>query len=211
MALILSGVARAKPGDVYLADDSGPNDIFRLRPGGLMQSVGSAGNLEFPVGIALDRKGRVLVADEDAPAADDTGAVIRIDPRTGNQVLISTNAKSAGAGGAQAFVDPFGIAVAPSGDIVVGDRAALIRVSPKTGRQRVIASGPKFDSVYDVAVALDGTIYAIGANSIQRVRGTKVKTIASGLPLVDPGGIELEPNGRMLIADRTRRPSIVST
>jgi hypothetical protein len=66
-------------------------------------------------------------------------AVFRVDPETGNRIIISDADSLFGTG--PAFRKPVGIAVEEDGTIVVIDQtqAAVFRVDPETGNRQIIA------------------------------------------------------------------------
>src|SRR2546426_10927192 len=83
--------------------------------------------------------GTILVADE--AAFGGLGGVIRVNPATGAQTVVSSGVN---------FVEPTGIAIAANGDILVADPSAfgggggVIRVDPTTGAQTVGSFGGGF-------------------------------------------------------------------
>ena len=124
---------------------------------------GSLGTLfQRPYDLAVESDGGLVVVDMGTPDQKD-GAVIRVDPVTGRQSLVSGR----GVGGDN-FYDPSGIAIAPGGALYVLDTlagtnsGAVIRVDPSTGAQQVIASNLNspglFDLPFGIAVDTDGTI-----------------------------------------------------
>jgi DNA-binding beta-propeller fold protein YncE len=142
-AMLMSGTAMAAPGDpyvVYTANSFSTGAvILRTEPGsGSLVEIsrnGPQGNLvQRPYDLAVESDGKLVVADLGEPNRKD-GAVIRVDPLTGLQSLVSSGGE---------FFDPAGIAVAPDGQIyVVDNRApdndgAVIRVDPRTGAQTLV-------------------------------------------------------------------------
>jgi sugar lactone lactonase YvrE len=172
-----SSASAEAPYVVYTANNSAQGAvILRSDPaaGSLVEISrnGSQGNLFVrPYDLAVERNGDLLVADLGQPNVKD-GAVIRVNPYTGHQSLVSS-------GGL--FFDPAGIAVAPDGSIYVIDNlfgptgGIVIRVDPRTGAQQLIASNFNapglFDHSFGIAVDRDGSL--IVAN----------RSIAGGLPL----------------------------
>jgi sugar lactone lactonase YvrE len=95
---IYGGVAVDANGDILVGDspvhDSGR--LLRFDPTGQeMQTIAVGGSLVFPIGIAVDRGGAILVADRGM-------RVIRIDRASGAQTPVST-------GGS--FESPTGVAI----------------------------------------------------------------------------------------------------
>ncbi len=84
--------------------------------------------------MAIDSSGSILVIDSDAGTK---GALFRVNPITGNRTLLSDFGNGAqGSSG----VDPYGVAIDSSGNILVidliagtGGRGALFRVNPFNG------------------------------------------------------------------------------
>lgn len=198
----------------------GTGGVIRVDPlTGAQTAVSSGGNFHGPTGIALDAAGYILVADVDfggSPGVSGPGAIIRVDPSTGAQTVISS-------GGS--FVGPVRVAVAPTGQIFVSDHGsfrtgttigAIFRIDPATGAQTVIYNssgggpiqGPEgltLDAAGNILVAFKGHPnfdVPDGIAQINPVTGT-VTVVSSGGSLVGPLGIAvvaLVP-GDILIAD----------
>jgi DNA-binding beta-propeller fold protein YncE len=120
---------------------------------------GSQGNLfHRPYDLAVEPDGDLVVADLGEPEVKD-GAVIRVNPYTGRQTLVSSGAL---------FYDPAGITVGPDGSIYVIDNlfgsnsGIVIRVDPHTGAQELISSDfdplGLFDLSFGIAMDHDGTL-----------------------------------------------------
>jgi DNA-binding beta-propeller fold protein YncE len=140
-----------------------------------------------PFDLAIEPDGNLVVADMGEPNQKD-GAVIRVDPVSGRQSLVSS-------GGL--FYDPAGIAVGLGGDLYVVDNLAadnsggVIRVDPRTGEQQLIASNAPglpmlFDLPFGIAVDPDGSLVV----SNRRTEGDlPAQCAASGSVIrVDPTG-----------------------
>jgi DNA-binding beta-propeller fold protein YncE len=166
---LLTGSATAAPGDpfvVYTANSFATGAvILRADPatGALVEISrnGPQGALfQRPYDLAVEPDGNLVVADLGIPNRRD-GAVIRVDPLTGRQSLVSSGGE---------FFDPAGIAVAPDGQIyVVDNRApdndgAVIRVDPRTGAQTLVTerSGKPgrraLDLPFGIAIEQDGNL-----------------------------------------------------
>lgn len=146
------GIAIAANGDIFVVDVNsfgGPGGVIRVDPATGAQTVISSGGFFLsPHGIAIAANGDLLVAEGDFPGGSGgsgPGGVIRIDPVTGNQTPVSL-------GGT--FVEPVDIAVAPNGDILIGDNTAraVIRVNPVTGAQTIVSSGGSFSTPDGIAI-----------------------------------------------------------
>jgi hypothetical protein len=124
---------------------------------------GAQGNLfVHPFDLAVERDGNLVIADMGELNVED-GSVIRVDPFTGRQRLLSS-------GGL--FDDPAGITVAPNGDLYVVDNqigtssGAVIKVDPVSGEQTLIASnlgpiGGLFDFSFGITAAPDGSLIVV--------------------------------------------------
>ncbi|MGH9788108.1 MAG: hypothetical protein ACRD4U_05340 [Candidatus Acidiferrales bacterium] len=144
------------------------------------------------------KAGDIIVVDDNA--FDGRGGVIKVDPTTGAQEVIS-------AGGM--FVAPRGVAIDRSGQIIVADLAAraIIRVNPDTAGQTLVSSGGLL--LVPLAVALDsgGNIIVADAGgasgSLIRVNpSTGEQTlISSGGLFVDPHGVVVAANGEIFVSE----------
>jgi DNA-binding beta-propeller fold protein YncE len=166
---LMTGTATAAPGDpfvVYTANSFATGAvILRTDPatGALVEISrnGTQGTLfQRPYDLAVEPDGNLVVADLGMPNSRD-GAVIRVDPLTGRQSLVSSGGE---------FFDPAGIAVAPDGQIYVADNrapdddGAVIRVDPRTGSQTLVTerSGEpgrrELDLPFGIAIERDGNL-----------------------------------------------------
>jgi uncharacterized repeat protein (TIGR01451 family) len=153
--------------------------------------------------------GDILAVDPNAFAG--SGGVIRIDPATGAQTVVSS-------GGL--FQDPSGLAIEADGNIVVSDRySGIIRVNPATGAQSVVHAGPPLVDLFGIALEADGNIvvadtkcashscYTGGprGQAVYRVNRTtgEVTMITSGGYLDSPYSIDVEANGNIVVTDST--------
>ena len=164
-----SAIALAPAGDILIADPSAVpgGAVIRVDPvSGARTTVSDntdppAGPaFHQPVGIALERGGDILIADQ--AAFDGTGGVIRVNPVSGARTTVSGNAAPAGG---PSFVDPYGITLAPNGPILVADHDAfgggggVIRVNPVTGARTTVshnaapAGTPSFLAPLGIAVS----------------------------------------------------------
>ena len=164
-----AGIALAPNGDILVADENafgGSGGIIRVDPvTGARTTLSANGSpaggpsFEQPVSIAIAPGGDLFVIDEDAYGG--TGGVMRVDATTGARTTISANGEATGGA---LFRQPYGIALAPSGHILVADFDAfddaggLLRVDPTTGARTVLSSngapagGPQF--VDPIGIAL---------------------------------------------------------
>jgi len=224
---LMSGTAAAAPGDpyvVYTANSFADGAvILRTEPGsGSLVEVsrnGPQGNLfQRPYDLAVESDGNLVVADLGVPNRKD-GAVIRVDPLTGRQSLVSSGGE---------FFDPAGIAVAPDGQIyVVDNRApdndgAVIRVDPRTGAQTLVterSSAPgrkELDLPFGIAIESDGNLVVSNRESpaslpllcsvlgkvvrVDPVTGDQAK-VSSGGHIAWPLGLAVRPDGGIVVAN----------
>ena len=158
-----------------------------------------------PTAAVSIRPGDLLVADSQT-GSDQRGAIIRVNPLTGAQTLVS---------GGGSFVDPSGIAFGQHGQLLVvdgnafGGGGALFAVNPLTGAQTAISSGGAFVNPGGVAVGPGNQIFVAdagafgGTGRIIRVNPNTgaQQQIASGGFLVDPFGIAVGPGPWLYVAD----------
>jgi sugar lactone lactonase YvrE len=173
--MLVSGPASAAPGDpyvVYTANSFASGAvILRTDPAsGSLTEVsrnGLQGTLfQRPYDLAVERDGNLVVADMGVPNSED-GAVIRVDPLTGRQSLVSSGGE---------FYDPVGIAVAPDGQLYVVDNkardnaGAVIRVDPLTGAQTLVTERTDQDDRDELdlpfGIALEGDGDLVVANRV---------------------------------------------
>jgi HYR domain/NHL repeat len=149
------GIAIAANGDLLVVDESafgGSGGVIRVDPVTGAQATVSSGNFFVdPAGIAIASNGDIIVADVNTFGVSPFngvpgGAIIRVNPVTGVQTVVSS-------GGS--FFDPAGVAVSSTDQLLVADFnsffgggdacgggiGAVFRVDPSTGAQTVIAVG----------------------------------------------------------------------
>jgi sugar lactone lactonase YvrE len=160
--------------------------------------VGTGPSLGFPVALAIEASGTIVVGD--APlAAPSFPAVIRVDPVTGDRTLVSgcsvfdfaSSTCTVEVGTGPPLGSPEALAIEASGAIIVGDTEAkaLLRVNPASGNRTVVSgcanalcsatvgTGPPLDYPQALAVEAHGTLVVAD-------RGVRTKTRA--LLRVDP-------------------------
>jgi sugar lactone lactonase YvrE len=158
----------------------------------------------------VEEGGWIVVAD---PAAfpDHLGGVIRVNPRNGNQTVVSRGGM---------FRNPRGLTVAPNGSILVADenafggRGGVIRVNPSTGKQTEVSSGGDFINPLGIARTSTGRIIlgdetapggpGGGTGGVFRVNpknGSQTE-VASGGNLNTVSGVDILPNGTILVANQ---------
>jgi hypothetical protein len=127
----------------------------------------------------------LIVSDRSAPGI---AAIVRVDPATGDRAIISgcTNSTCGSTTGSGPLFDqPFGIAVANDGGIIVGESFGLVRVDPTSGDREAISgcsdlactttigSGPLFSRAGELEIETSGDIVIVdGIRSLLRVDPT---------------------------------------
>jgi sugar lactone lactonase YvrE len=191
-------LAVERDGDLLVADLGEPEvkdgAIIRVNPYTGRQTVLASGGLFYdPAGITVGPDGSIYVIDPlfvDDSLHPQGGLVIRVDPRTGTQQLISSNFDAPAL-----FNYAFGIALAGDGSLVVANRSLagdlllpctasgrLLRVNPATGAQALLGGIGGLLS-YPVGLALDSDGSAVVANECPG---------GAGLVRVSPTGAQSE-------------------
>jgi sugar lactone lactonase YvrE len=165
------------------------------------------------------------------PAAD--GRIIRVDPATGAQALVSQGGE---------LVDPAGIAVAPDGTLFVVENVgvgpardpAVIRIDPATGAQSVLTRGGNLCYPFGIAREADGNLIVtdfgdliVGGvpqfdcpqtfGSVVRVNPAGGQQLLSFDDTPHPGnllfgtfGAAIEPGGGILVVNQTGAEAAVA-
>ncbi|HLJ95264.1 MAG TPA: hypothetical protein VKU02_18950 [Gemmataceae bacterium] len=141
------GMVRASPlgNSLYVADEPGnvqgpdPGNLWAIDVGtGQQRLLVHGGLLDHPTDVARDSAGNLLVANTGGAADGYAGSVVRVNPQTGVQTLVTTFGPDSG-------IDS--LTVGRDGTILVGaiavgsNPALVIAVNPLTGAQRLVASG----------------------------------------------------------------------
>ena len=120
--------------------------IIRMNLQSGEQSILSQGSSFTKIlGLCVDISGKII-------ATDLSGKIIEVDPRTGNQHLISESG---------ILKHPRAPIIESPGSILVGTaghNASIVRIDRATGQQTVVATGP-FVTIGGMALADDGCIY----------------------------------------------------
>jgi uncharacterized delta-60 repeat protein len=159
-------------GDLLVGDRlalGGHGALFRVDASGKTRTrLASGGSFRGPGQIAIDpSNGTVLVTqfgDDECPPTDPPptpGSILRIDPATGVQTVLSSDG---------AILHATGVAVDRTGALLVTTPsgcnlpAALVGVDLMTGAQRVLTQDGLLVSPAQIAIAPDGQIYVADDN-----------------------------------------------
>jgi sugar lactone lactonase YvrE len=253
---LLTGTAQAAPDDPWVAyavnsvvtkDGQQSTAVLRVNPAtGALDEISrnsaAQGTLfRHPYDIAMAPGGGSLyVVDMGEFAAGATptadGRIIRVDPATGAQSVVSQGGE---------LVDPAGIAVAPDGTLYVvenvgvggnprvpgGGRPAVVRINPASGAQSVVTRDGELCYPFGIAVEATGRIVvtdfgdsvAAGVDctpepgAVYRVdASTGIQSLLSVNPnpgvatLRGPFGVAIEAGGGVLVANESSAAAAVT-
>jgi sugar lactone lactonase YvrE len=146
-------------GDIIYADSGNALDggiIVKVDPLSGEQVVLSSGGLLIqPFDPAIDQSGRIVVSDT-------SGRLIRVDPATGLQTLLTDN--SAGMLGM-----PCGIGLDRRGGVLVANTQSIVRVDPVTGQIQPVSTGGHFMVPIGIAVAATGEIFVLNTGPVKQI------------------------------------------
>lgn len=205
---LLTAVAQAAPGDIYVADEDalptgGNNDgaIFKVGPAGApVTPLVSGAPFLNPSGMVLNRDGNLLVADY-GDNSSDSGAIYQVNPQTGARTVFASGPP---------FFRSTDLAFGPDGMLYVADEGPyatgvpqIIRLNPKTKAATVIATGSgDWKRIAGIAVARDGTIYFSDYTQTVFKRdphsGTVTTLATDSVFLSGADGLLLSPDDRTL-------------
>ena len=245
---LLPGAAVAAPGDPWVAyvansvvtKQSAPAAvILRADPasGGLVELSRNGEQGDFfrhPYDIAVAGDGSLLVADMGAFATSTDrsadGRIIRVDPVTGRQSIVTSG---------NLLVDPAGVALAPDGLIYVVENVGtmgtpgVVSVNPATGAQTLVTQGGQLCYPFGIAVHPNGSLLVTnygdfndGSTVINCAHDfgalvridleTNAQTILSrnaaewGNLFRNPLGVTVEPGGRILVVNQNGGTALVA-
>ena len=246
--LLVPRTAMAAPGDPWVAyvansvvtkQSASSPVILRANPatGALVEISrnGAQGELfRHPYDIVVAADGSLLVADMGAyaTATDRTpdGRIIRVDPVTGQQSLVTSGNQ---------LVDPAGLALGPDGLIYVVENVGttgepgVVSVNPATGAQALVTQGGQLCYPFGIAVHPNGSVLVTdygdfndGTTVINCTQdfgalvkvdlGTKDQTILSrnaaqwGNLFRNPLGVTVQPGGRILLVNQNGGTALVA-
>ena len=244
---LVPGTAFAAPGDPWVAyvansvvtkQSVAAPVILRADPatGGLTEISrnGAQGDLfRHPYDIVVAGDGSLLVADMGAfatstdRAAD--GRIVRVDPVTGQQSIVSSG---------NLLVDPAGLTIGPDGLIYVVENVgtlgapSVVSVNPATGAQTLVTQGGQLCYPFGIAAEADGSLlvtnygdFSDGSNVVNCVydfgalvridAGTHAQSIVSrnapewGNLFRNPLGVAVAPGGRILVVNQNDGTALV--
>jgi hypothetical protein len=245
---LLPSAASAAPGDPWVAyvansvvtkQSAAAPVILRADPatGGLAEISrnGSQGDLfRHPYDIAVAADGSLLVADMGAYATstDRTpdGRIIRVDPVTGHQSVVTSG---------EHLVDPAGLTIGPDGLVYVVENVGttgtpgVVSVNPATGAQTVVTQGGELCYPFGIAHEANGSLlvtsygdFSDGSTIINCAHdfgaliridlATKAQSILSrnapewGNLFRNPLGVTVEPGGRILMVNQNGGTALVA-
>jgi len=161
---------------------------------------GSGVELRYPEDALAEPGGPILVTNVGIPA------LLRVDPLTGNRVVVSGCADASctsQVGSGPAFLGPRFIAREAGGWLVLSDRAglsvsAVVRVDPSNGDRTLVSgcadalcssqlgTGPAFGRIYGIGVEPGGAILVADTRALLRIDpASGNRTVLSGC--ADPG------------------------
>ncbi len=176
-----------------------------------------------PVDAALLSPGDILVADLGSdPFGTIPGGIFKVDPSTGDRTIVT----GFGAGSGPSIVNPVGIVIEESGNILASDLAgdSIFRIDPSTGNRTLISGpgvgvGPGLGSPVGIAIDQNGNIvvstnfsHSVGSAvgdvlSVNLATGDRSTLsssflgIGSGPDLFFPFGIAINANGQILAVE----------
>jgi len=144
------------PGDIIRTDSGDAIQggfILKVDPQTGQETVlsqgGHLGFFGYPMGVAFDRAGQLIVANQ--------ACLLRIDPLTGAQSMIRD---ASGAPGGF-----WSLALDRNDDILVAAETAILRVDPVTGHTKIVSSGGQLNLALSLALGgkKDGEIFVTSA------------------------------------------------
>lgn len=235
-----TGLAIDASGTLYVTDTRN-NLIRRITATGSVSTVagrvgvvgsadgqGSAATFDFPQGIAVDAAGTLFVADTYNNTVRRISTAGVVDTLAG---AAGITGDADGQGGAARFNEPTGIAVTPSGQVVLADShnytlrliSASGAVSTLAGTTHVAGTadgvGSRAQFGYPTGLSVDrtGNVYIVdsGSNTIRLMTPAAAVSTLAGTPGIRgsangtgpaaafnyPTGIVVAPNGKVYVAD----------
>src|SRR6266581_7979563 len=184
-----------KPGDIVYADSGNAIDggfVIKVDPATGQQTIISCGGyLQMPFDPLIDGDGQIIVSD--------SGRLVRINPDTGSQQVITDNSRGT-------LGLPYGIALDSAGQILAANLQSVVQVDPFTSQIRTVSSRGNFVYPLGIAVAANGELFVLNMAfpapvvRINPQNGLQ-KVISQGNNLIGPVGIAVEANGQLIVGD----------
>lgn len=188
------------PGHILVVDFS-TDRVVDIDPAtGAQTSISAGGVFVSLFGIVVEPAGTIAVLDRDAfnmppPGA---GAVLRIDPATGQQTPILVR---------DGLIAAEGFTLGPAGELLVsnffGDN--VIQVDPVTGVTTEVTANGLLAGPVGMVARSDGVLFIAdndGPTVIRADLATGMQAlVASAGFLQGPTGIAIEPSGNLVVAD----------
>jgi len=173
-------VAMADDGNLYIADG---HHMFVIPPGGTLQIVAMFMTPGFPGNV----RGLAALGAGELVVTTANGQVSRYRPAKSESDVLT-----------EGLDQPYGVAVAPGGAVVVAELGTGRVLSIKAGNVEVLASGLR--SPLGVATAPDGSIFVseAAAGRVVKLGGPSVETVLDGLQ--QPQGV-LVHDGQLYVVD----------
>lgn len=209
-----------------LVTDDGARGVFEVRATGLVVKVAKDTRLKHPFDAIVDVDGSLIVADRGTDPASLTtadGAIYRVDPGTG--MLTATLASGA------PLVNPSGLALEASGDVIVVDPDAVVNGSNGqvfrwrrvTGTLVPLSGCRNFNNPVRAVIEGGGDILVVDSNAVGSGAVFRLDAATGGCVtllhgakgeshgLVKPFGIALAADGTIVIADQNANPDDLVT
>jgi len=169
-----------KPGDIVYADSGDAIQggfLIKVDPlSGQKLVLSSGGFLQAPFDPVIDATGQIIVSD--------LGRLIRVNPSTGTQSILSDNSRGP-------LGLPFGIALDRSGGIVAANLQAIVEVQPVSGQIQILSAGGSFGYPLGVAVATSGQLLVLNISSSRQI--LRVNPLTGAQRVVTQGGLLKNP------------------
>lgn len=169
---------------------------------------------QSPVAVAVDANGAIYIADRN------NRRIRKIDPMSGDVVTLAGSGQSgqvdSPTGLSAQFVEPKGIAVAPSGDIYVSDGVRIRRIAPdgavttlagstQGDLDATVGTSAQFTDPRGLAVDSLGNIYVadFGASKVKQITpsGQVTTLIGAFSVLKNPSGVCVDQLGNIYVID----------
>jgi len=228
------GLALDGAGNLYVADSYNCS-IRKITPAGVVTTLaglytgvplangtGAAAGFGYPEALAVDSAGNVLVADVFNQVIRKVTPAGVVTTFAGSGAVGSQN----GQGTTASFHDPYGIAVDGSGNLYVADLSnRVIRLITPGGMVSTFAGsgsygyqdGPAASAMFldprDVAVDASGNVYVADSETIRKISGGVVSTLAgtgaigsangagATATFYAPRGLAVDGSGNVYVAD----------